>query len=168
MTTMLVATARGSLQALNRVVSLLRGRDFRIASLTTMVSEASDVVRFAIAVDASQTRAARVSSCLYKLEEVWGVRELQSSDAVTRELAVVKVAAAALGLEPVASLVAAGSMRVLERHDDIAIVEITGASAEVESVLHALPSASVIEIARLGPLVMSRDTRPTTVAIPLA
>jgi acetolactate synthase-1/3 small subunit len=166
MTTMIVASARGSLQALNRVVSLLRGRDFRIASLTTMASETSEVVRFAIAVDASRTRPARVSSCLDKLEEVWGVCELQPSDAVTRELAVVKVAAAALGAEPVVSSLAAGSTRVLERNADTAILEITGPTADVEAVVRALPPASVIEVARLGPLVMSREARPTTAANP--
>jgi acetolactate synthase-1/3 small subunit len=168
MTTMLVASARGSLQALNRVVSLLRGRDFRIFSLNSTVSETSDVVRLAIAVDSSQTRAARVLSCLDKLEEVWGVRQLQPSDALTRELAVVKVAVDALGVEPVVSLVAAGSMRVVERHADTAIVEITGASADVDAIVHALPRVSVVEIARLGPLVMSRGADPTTVADPPA
>jgi acetolactate synthase-1/3 small subunit len=168
MTTMLVASARGSLQALNRVVSLLRGRDFRIASLTTMTSETSDVVRLAIAVDASRTRPARVSSCLDKLEEVWSVRELEPSDAVTRELAVVKVSAAALATERVASSVAAGSTRVLERNADTAILEITGAPPDVEAVVRALPPALVIEVARLGPLVMSRGAQATTVAQPPA
>jgi acetolactate synthase-1/3 small subunit len=166
MTSMLVASARGSLQALNRVVSLLRGRDFQIASLTTMASETSDVVRLAIAVDASRTRPARVSSCLDKLEEVWSVRELQPADAVTRELAVVKVVAAAVGVEPVVSFVAAGSTRVLERNADTAILEVTGSSADVEAVVRALPTASVVEIARLGPLVMSRGAQPTTAARP--
>jgi acetolactate synthase I/III small subunit len=168
MTTMLVASARGSLQALNRVVSLLRGRDFHISSLTTMASETSEIVRFAIAVDTSRTRPARVSSCLDKLEEIWSVRELQPSDAVTRELAVVKVAAAALGTEPVVSLVATGSTRILERNADTAILEITGASADVEAVVRALPPASVVEVARLGPLVMSRGAQATTAANPPA
>jgi acetolactate synthase small subunit len=168
MTTMLVASARGSLQALNRVVSLLRGRDFHIASLTTMASETSEVVRFAIAVDASRTRPARVSSCLDKLEEIWSVREVRPSDAVTRELAVVKVAAAALGSEPVVSFVAAGSTRILEQNADTAILEITGASADVEVVVSGLPPAFVIEVARLGPLVMSRGAQPTTAASPPA
>jgi acetolactate synthase-1/3 small subunit len=166
MTSMLVASARGSLQALNRVVSLLRGRDFQIASLTTMASEASDVVRFAIVVDASRTRPARVSSCLDKLEEVWGVRELQPSDAVTRELAVVKIAAAAVDAEPVASWVAAGATRVLERNAVTAILEVTGSSADVDAVVRALPWALVVEVARLGPLVMSRGSQATTVAQP--
>jgi acetolactate synthase-1/3 small subunit len=165
-TSLLVASARGSLQALNRVVSLLRGRDFRIESLTTMASETSDVVRFAIAVDASRTRPARVSSCLDKLEEVWSVRELQPSDAMTRELAVVKIAAAALGAEPVVSFVAAGTTRILERNAVTAILEVTGSSADLDAVVRALPWASVIEVARLGPLVMSRGSQPTTVAQP--
>jgi len=166
MTSMLVASARGSLQALNRVVSLLRGRDFRIASLTTMASEASEVVRFAIVVDASGTRPARVCSCLDKLEEVWSVREMEPADAVTRELAVVKIAADAVGAEPIVSLVAAGATRVLERNADTAILEVTGSSADVDAVVRALPRASVVEVARLGPMVMSRSSQPTTAAQP--
>ena len=163
MTSMLVASARGSLQALNRVVSLLRGRDFQIASLATMASEESDVVRFAVVLDSSRTRPARVSSCLDKLEEVWSVRELQPAEALTRELAVVKIATAAVAAEPVVSLLAAGTTRVLERNAVTAILEVTGSSANVDAVVGALPWASVIEVARLGPLVMSRGSEPTTV-----
>jgi acetolactate synthase-1/3 small subunit len=103
-------------------------------------------------------------SCLDKLEEVWDVRQLQASEALTRELAVVKVRLDALGAETVVAFVAAGSIRVLERRPDTAIVEITGASADVDAIVQAMPPASVIEIARLGPLMMSRGAEPTTVA----
>jgi acetolactate synthase-1/3 small subunit len=166
MTSILVASASSSLQALNRVVSLLRGRDFRIASLTTMAAETPEMVRLAIAVDASQTRPARVSSCLDKLEEVWSVREVPASEAVTRELAVVKIAAAVIGAEPFVSFFTRGAMRVLESDGETAILEVTGSSAEVDAVVRALPRALVLEVARLGPLVMSRGAQPTTVARP--
>jgi acetolactate synthase-1/3 small subunit len=168
MTSMLVASASSSLQALNRVVSLLRGRDFRIASLTTMASETPEMVRLAIAVDASQTRPARVSSCLDKLEEVWSVREVPASEAVTRELAVVKVTAAAIGAEPLVSFLTRGAVRVLERDAGTAILEVTGSPADVDSVVRALPSGQLLEVARLGPLVMCRGAEPTTGARPPA
>jgi acetolactate synthase-1/3 small subunit len=131
-----------------------------------MAAETPEMVRLAIAVDASQTRPARVSSCLDKLEEVWSVREVPASEAVTRELAVVKIAAAVIGAEPFVSFFARGAMRVLESDGETAILEVTGSSAEVDAVVLALPRALVLEVARLGPLVMSRGAQPTTVARP--
>jgi acetolactate synthase-1/3 small subunit len=160
---MLVASARGSLQALNRIVSLLRGRDFQIESLTATRSETSDVIRIAIGVDASRTRAGRVAACLDKLEEVWSVRQFQPSELVRRELALIKVVAAAVGAEPVVSLMARGTMRVIELNDHTAILEGTGPPEDVDEVIRSLPPASIVEVARLGPLMMSRGPQPTTV-----
>ena len=166
MTSILVASARGSLQALNRIVSLLRGRDFQIASLTTARSEVGDVVRVTIDVDTLRTRPMRVASCLDKLEEVWSVRQFQPSELVRRELALVKVTAVAVACESVSTLIASGSARVIALNGETAILEIAGQAEDVHDAVGALPQASIVESARIGPLVMSRGSQPTTDAAP--
>ena len=168
MQTIIVASALNTLHALNRVVSLLRGRDFQIESFAVARSERSDVARLTLVVDRSRTRPDRVATCLDKLEEVWGVRRVERSDVVRRETALVKFLEDAVHGERVSALVGSGAARVLERSDGAAILEIVGAPDEVDDAIGSLPPASILEIARPGQLVMTRGRQQTTIAAPPA
>ncbi len=161
-----VASVQDSLQALNRVVSLLRGRNFRIESLTTARSEQLDVARLTVVVDASQVRPQRVASCLDKLEEVWSLREAQPADVVRREAALVKVRDSAPIREWIAALPASGAARVAEQSGGAAILEVFGAPEDVDRTIRSLPQESIIELARLGQFVMLRGAQPTTDVTP--
>lgn len=166
MQAMIVASALNTLQALNRVVSLLRGRDFHVESLAVARSERSDVARLTIVVDATRTRPDRVASCLDKLEEVWGVRRVERSDVVRREAALIKFIEDAVPGELVSAVVGSGAARVIERSGGAAILEIVGTPEEVDDAIGSLPPASILEIARLGQMVMACGHQPTTVATP--
>jgi acetolactate synthase-1/3 small subunit len=166
MATIIVASARNTLQALNRVVSLLRGRDFLVESISVARSERSDVSRLAIVVDETRTRPARVTSCLEKLEEVWSTRLVERSDMVRREAALVKVDENTVRSEVVSALVQSGVARLIDRSDGTAIVEVLGFAADVDDVIGSLPPASILEIARGGQLVMARGRERTTLVTP--
>jgi acetolactate synthase-1/3 small subunit len=166
MSSIFVASVQDSLQALNRVVSLLRGRNFRIDSLTMARSEQPEVARLTVLVDATQPRPQRVASCLDKLEEVWGVREVDPSEVVRRQAALVKVNDSEAVRDWIASLPVSGAARVAERSGGVAILELFGTPEEVEYAIASLPPDSIIECARLGQFVMLRTTEPTTVVTP--
>jgi acetolactate synthase-1/3 small subunit len=163
---MIVASARNTFQALNRVVSLLRGRDFHVESLAVARSEHSEVVRLTIVVDPTRTRAERVASCLEKLEEVWSVRRIEGSDVVQREMALIKFIEASVPGELVSAIVASHAARVIERSGGAAILEIVGPPGEVDHAIDSLPRAAILEIARPGQFAMARGHRQTTVATP--
>jgi acetolactate synthase-1/3 small subunit len=166
MTSILVASVRDSLQALNRVVSLLRGRNFRIDSLTLAQSERPGVARLTVVVDESHVRPQRVASCLDKLEEVWSVREAQPTDVVRRQAALVKVSDSEATRAWIALLPPSGTVRVVERGGGAAILELFGSPEDVDRTIASLPPASVIELARPGPFVMRRGARETTDVTP--
>jgi acetolactate synthase-1/3 small subunit len=158
---MIVASALNTLQALNRVVSLLRGRDFQVESLAVARSERSDVARLTIVIDTTRTRPERVTACLDKLEEVWGARCVERSDLIRRETALVKCMEDVV-LEDTITLGAVAA-RLIERRDGTAVLEIAGAPEEVDDAIGSLPPASILEITRLGQLVMARGRQQTTV-----
>jgi acetolactate synthase-1/3 small subunit len=163
---MIVASSLNTLQALNRVVSLLRGRDFHVESLAVARSERSDVSRLTIVVDATRTRPERVASCLDRLEDVWSVRRVERSEVVRREAALIKFIEDSVPGELVNAVVGSGAARVIERSGGAAILEIVGAPEEVDDVIGSLPPTSILEVARLGQLVMARGHQQTTVATP--
>ncbi len=163
---LIVASARNTLHALNRVVSLLRGRNFHVESMAVTRSERSEVTRLAIVVDATRTRPERVASCLDNLEEVWSVRRVERSEVVRREAALIKFIEHSVPDELVFAVVGSGAARVIERSGGAAILEIVGSPEEVDDAIGSLPPVSILEIARLGQLVMVRGKQQTTVATP--
>ena len=156
-----VGSVRDSLQALNRVVSLLRARNFRVTSVSIVRSELVDVSRLVVVVDDAQAQPQRVASCLEKLEEAWNVVEVDSTTAVRRAVALVKLNEP-IAKAPVSEMLASGRARLVERKAGVTILEISGAPEEVDETIGTLPREAILEIARPGDLVMARGEKPTT------
>ena len=78
---------------LTRVSGLIRRRGFNIESLTVGHAETEGVSRMTIVVSTDDFGARRVESNLYKLIDVLRVDNVTGRPAVTRDLALVKVAA---------------------------------------------------------------------------
>jgi len=161
MPALFVASMRDSLQALNRAVSLLRARNFRVTSVSTVRSEHGEVSRLVVVVDEAQARPERVASCLEKLEEAWNVTAVDMTSAVRRSVALVKVDEAIAGAS-VAALLGSDRARLVERAGGATILEISGLPDEVDAAIDGLPRAAIVEIARPGDLVMARGQQPTT------
>ena len=164
MPSIFVASVQDSLHALNRIVSVLRGRNFRIDSVMMARSERPDVARLTVVVDESQARPQRVASCLDKLEEVWSISEVHPSGVVRRQAALVKVSDSDETRAWIAALPASGAVRVAERSGGAAILELFGTPEEVDRAIASLPADSIIESAKLGPFVMLHGAQPTTEA----
>ena len=146
---------------MNRVVSLLRGRDFAIEWLTVSRSERPDVTRLTMAVDTARTSPQRVSTCLEKLEEVWSVKQVRPSEVVGRELALIKLEADAVGGAVVSALLLSSNARVIEESGGAAILELVGRPEEIDLAIGSLVPASILEIARGGQLVMAHGLQKT-------
>jgi len=89
----LVAYVEDKPGVLNRVSSLFRRRAFNIESLTVGHTEQPGVSRMTIVVDADQAEIRRIEANLYKLVNVLRVQDVSNTPAVTRDLALIKVAA---------------------------------------------------------------------------
>src|SRR5262249_12409014 len=85
----IVVSVDNSLQSVNRLISMLRGRNFQISSITTGRTLAPDVAALTIVVDAQRTPPHRVAVCLEKMEEVRNVCDVSAD--VQRELALLKL-----------------------------------------------------------------------------
>src|SRR5580698_4046385 len=80
---------------LTRVASLFRRLNINIISLTVGHSERPGVSRMTIVADAHDLAGDRIRASLHKLEDVVDVDDIGRAPSVTRELALIKVAATA-------------------------------------------------------------------------
>ncbi len=152
----LVASVHDSLQALNRVVSLLRGRQFAIDTLTLARSEQPEMARLTLVVNDSQSKPERVASCLEKLEEVSIVHEAHPAESLCREMALVKLMDSPAVADWLAAHIASGPARLAERGQGSVILELCGTPDDVSRLMSSLPPASMVESSRVGPVVMRR------------
>src|SRR3984957_14219094 len=78
---------------LTRVASLFRRRAFNIDSLTVGRTEKPEVSRMTITVDTDEDQARRIEANLYKLVNTLLVEDLTNEPTISRDLAMIKVAA---------------------------------------------------------------------------
>jgi acetolactate synthase-1/3 small subunit len=88
-----VALVQDKPGVLTRVASLFRRLNINIVSLTVGESERADTSRMTIVCEAPEHAAHRIKASLYKLEITVDIDEVGRSEAVIRELCLIKVAA---------------------------------------------------------------------------
>jgi acetolactate synthase-1/3 small subunit len=146
---------------LTRVASLFRRRAFNIDSLTVGRTEKPEVSRMTIVVDADHDQAMRVEANLYKLVEVLFVENITAKPAISRDLAMIKVAATHEARSHVLELANVFRARVVDVAPDSLTIEITGGEDKIDGLLEVLRPYGVMEMVRTGIVAMRRGTKST-------
>ena len=143
---------------LNRVSSLFRRRAFNIESLTVGHTETPGVSRMTVVVDTDEYGARRLEANLYKLVPVRRVENLSSRAQISRDLALIKVAAGGDSRAQVMQLVDVYRARVVDVSPDSLVIEATGTEDKIDSLLEVLRPYGVVEMVRTGLVAMARGT----------
>lgn len=144
---------------LNRVVSLFRRRGFNIDSLTVGRTQTPEVSRMTIVMDGSDFDASNVKMNLYKLVNVIQVDELENSEAVTRDLALIKVSVEdSTTRAEVIQLCEVFGARIVDIAASALVVELTGDEREIERFAEMLRPIGILEMVRTGVVAMARGS----------
>jgi acetolactate synthase-1/3 small subunit len=143
---------------LNRVASLFRRRAFNIESLTVGHTEQPGMSRMTVVVDTDDYGARRLEANLYKLVPVRRVENLSVRPSISRDLALIKVAAAGDTRAQVMQLVDVYRARVIDVSPESLVIETTGTEDKIDSLLEVLRPYGVIEMVRTGRVAMARGS----------
>ena len=143
---------------LNRVSSLFRRRAFNIESLTVGHTETPGVSRMTVVVDTDEYGARRLEAHLYKLVPCRRVDNITSAPSISRDLALIKVAATGEARTHVMQLVDVYRARVVDVSPDSLVVETTGTEDKIDSLVEVLRPFGIVEIVRTGRIAMVRGT----------
>ena len=141
---------------LNRVVSLMRRRTFNIDSITVGHSEQPGISRMTIQIRGKSEDIEQASKQLYKLLEVIKVIDLQPTEAMIRELVLVKVAAKGSVRAEVVQTAAIYNASVLDATPNSVMIEMSGTEEEIESFLTMMRVYGVREMVRSGKVALPR------------
>lgn len=150
---------------LTRVASLFRRLNLNIVSLTVGHSERPGISRMTIVVEASPSAEHRIVASLYKLENVLEVDDVGQFSCVSRELALIKVAATPQTRSHIFELVEVFRARIVDLAPESLMIEITGVSSKIEGLIQVLTESSdrILEISRTGRMVMRRGQHTSRV-----
>ena len=143
---------------LTRVASLFRRLNINIISLTVGRSERVGLSRMTMVADASAEAGHRIRASLFKLENVEDVDDIGTTPAVTRELALIKVAATPVNRSRIFELVEVFRARIVDLAPESLMIEMTGVESKIEGLIQVLNEDEdrVLEICRSGKLTMRR------------
>lgn len=160
----LIAKVEDKPGVLNRVASLFRRRNFNIESLAVGHSETPGVSRMTIVTDEEELlRRNVIRHNLLKLINVIEVEDVTDTPAVIRETALVKVNADATQRGQVMDVAEMYRARIVDVGTDTLIVEVTGESEKIQSLIEVLNPFGVLEIMRTGKIAMTRGVvKPRT------
>jgi acetolactate synthase-1/3 small subunit len=150
---------------LTRVASLFRRLNINISSLTVGGSEREGLSRITLVCEASAEAGHRVRASLYKLENIVDVDDIAKAPVVTRELALIKVAATAQTRSQIFELVEVFRARVVDLTTDSLMIEMTGVESKIEGLIEILRSTDcpILEICRSGKMTVRRGCHVSSV-----
>lgn len=143
---------------LTRVASLFRRLNINISSLTVGRSERPGLSRLTLVCDASAEAGHRIRASLYKLENVVDVDDIAQAANVTRELALIKVAATSQTRSQIFELAEVFRARIVDLTSESLMIEMTGVESKIEGLIEILRASDcrVLELCRSGKMTMRR------------
>ena len=154
----LIALVEDKPGVLNRVASLFRRRSFNIESLAVGGSEDPGLSRMTIVAIGDSAQVEQVRKQLEKLINVVKVSDITEGDMVTRELALIKVKAAASTRSEIMQIVNIFRANIIDVAPGSLTVEVTGDEDKVNSLLGLLRDFGVKEVSRTGRIALTRGS----------
>jgi len=146
---------------LTRIASLFARRGFNIDTLSVGPTDDEHISRITITVDGANHPIDQVTKQLHKLVNVLKIRDLEPADAVSRELAMFKVAADGTQRAEVMQLCEIFRGKVIDVTKRSVIVEITGTVDKIEAFERNVRPFGLIEMIRTGEIAISRGRGET-------
>lgn len=144
---------------LNRVAGLFRRRNFNIESLAVGHSETPGISRMTFVAKGTDRDMRQVKAQLYKLINVTRIEDVTYQDAITRELALIKVRTGSETRAEVMQIVNIYRARIVHVDMESVIIQIVGKESQVNSLIELLANFGILEMTRTGQVAMVRGTQ---------
>jgi acetolactate synthase-1/3 small subunit len=141
---------------LNRVASLFRRRDFNIVSLNVGRTHEPGVSRMTVVVAADERTGRLIEANLYKLVNVLAVEDITRRATVTRDLALIRVAATAEQRAAIRETCEMFRAKVVDVAHGSLMIEIAGTTEKIEGLTALLRPFGVLEMVQTGAIALPR------------
>jgi acetolactate synthase-1/3 small subunit len=141
---------------LARVSGLFSRRGFNIDSLAVGPTEDADISRMTIVVDADDVKLEQITKQLYKLINILKISDLDPSEAVERELVLIKVNAPPNMRPEIVETANIFRANIIDVSKSTLTIEITGTSNKIQALEDLLRPYGIKELVRTGKVALAR------------
>ena len=141
---------------LNRVTSMFRRRQFNINALTVSETESPKYSRITVLFEGDDVRKQQLIDQLYKLPDVFSIKELHSDDSVSCELLLIKMANEPETRADIRDAADAFGARVVDYTRDSLVFQMTGDSRRIDDFINLMRDYTILEICRTGIVSLER------------
>ncbi len=142
--------------ALMRISSMFARRGYNIESLAVGPTERQNVSRIVLRVDCEQRSLEQIEKQMHKLVNVLRVSELESGQAIERELALITVTAAPAQRAELLSIADVLGVRVADVGPNAIVFEVVGAPEQIDTFEELVRPHGIKELARTGRIGLAR------------
>ncbi len=152
----LVALVEDRPGSVDRVVGLMRRRRANMQTLALGRSEQPDVIRITVVVNDSDVVVEQLVEQLRKVVDVQRVVNITPHQAVTRELALIKVNCTFANVHEIVEQAHLFGAHAVDMAPEALTLEVTGSEEKIEKLIDLLQPYGIREIARSGRVAMAR------------
>lgn len=135
---------------LNRVTSMFRRRQFNINALTVSETESNDYSRITVMFFGEENKKQQLINQLYKLPDVCSIKELDSTNSVSSELLLIKMANEPKTRDDVLTAAKAFDAKTVDYSKASMVFELTGDSTRIDDFINLMRDYEILEICRTG------------------
>jgi acetolactate synthase-1/3 small subunit len=145
--------------ALSRVANLFSARGYNIESLTVAPTDDPTLSRLTLVTSGNEQIIEQIIKQLNKLIDVVKLIDLSETDAIERELMLVKTRATGEQRAEMKRLAEIFEGHILDVTDSTYTIELTGRSEKLDNVLRAVEKDAILEVVRSGTTGIARGQK---------
>jgi len=135
---------------LARVAGIFSGRGFNIENISANVMKTSDITKITIVTRGDRTTVVKIEKQLKKLVDILSVTHINGDKSAQRELLLLRLALNDECKDDILKTVETRKGRTLATGEDDCIVEFTGSTDDIDSVLADFDTAQIKDMSRSG------------------
>jgi len=149
---------RNQAGVLTRVSGLFSRRGFNIESLTVSETESHEYSRITVAMEEDAYVKKQLMKQLGKLHDVSEIEEMQTGEAVFRELLLIKLRVTPATRQEIMDAVNVFRSKIVDFSADSLCVEMTGESAKIDAFIELMRPVGIVEMCRTGIIALERGS----------
>lgn len=146
---------------LTRISSLVARRGFNIESLTVANTNKKGISRFTIVVEGNEKTLEQIRKQTQKIIHVLTTSELCEEDSVIRELAILKLHYTPQNVKKINDTIDFYGARVLDVSDNVFMIEASGTSEKINTIIKKLGKDIILESIRTGKMGLRKGLAKT-------
>ena len=154
----LAVLVRNQFGVLNRVTSMFRRRQFNIDSLTVSETESNDYSRITVVFGGGEAKKTQLISQLTKLPDVISIRELDSHNAVSCELMLIKMKNESETREEIRAAADAFNAVTVDYSRESIVYQLTGETSRIDEFVNLMRDFTILEICRTGSVSLEKGS----------